>query len=147
QVAPSPAPSPDKSLGETAAGRPIGPAILQRRASPNRLVPILVGGVAVLLLGGAVAAWVVMGKRAHAESAALPASASVTAAAVPEPTAPASASAAADTTAAPAADTAAPTEDASAPPAPDSDAAAAPSDAIRASLACDPECDEIKVDD
>jgi hypothetical protein len=125
-------------LGETAAGRPVDPAVLQRRGSPNRLAPILVALVAVLLLGGAVAAWVVMGKRAHPETTAQAGSAQ------PSASAPAPPPAAADSASAAPADTAsaAPADSASA--APDADAGPA---AVMSTLACDPECDTITLDD
>ncbi len=132
----------DAQFGETAAGRPIDPAALQRRASPNRLAPILVALVALLLLGGAAAAWVVMGKKSHPDealAASSSASASAASADVAPPGSAAPASAApADSAAAPA-DTA-PTASAAA------DADAGPP-VVHSTLACEPDCDEIRLDD
>jgi hypothetical protein len=156
QVAPPPAepappagaqPAADPNLGETAAGRPIDPAMLnQRRGSPNRLAPILVGLVALVLLGGAAAAWVVMGKRqggptpANSGPIAVPPPADSGSAAAPPADSGSAAAPPADSgsAAAPPADTAAPAASGEA------DAGAAP---LESTLACDPECDEIKVDD
>jgi hypothetical protein len=124
------------NLGETAAGRPIDPAIHQRRKSTSKLVPILVALTAVVLLGGGVVAFFVLGKkppidpRPAASASALP-SASAPA---PEPTASASAVPSAEPSAVPSAEpSAAPT--------------AEPAPGAEVTLACDPECDEIKVDD
>jgi eukaryotic-like serine/threonine-protein kinase len=132
-------------LGETAAGRVIDPVAFQRRASPNRLVPVLVGGVALVLLSGAAAAWVLMSRR-HPDGAQAAASASAAAEATT-----ASAAPAADTASAAPADSAsaAPADSASAAPA--DSGSAAPADSAAAAgdstLACDPDCDEIRVDD
>jgi hypothetical protein len=134
------------ALGETAAGRPIDPAVFQRRAPPNRLAPILVGVAALVLLGGAAAAWIVMGRKSGDPG---PATASS-----------GSAAAVASGSAAPAADTGTPAASA----APADSGSAAPADAPSAepsasgsadpgpaspeiSFSCDPECDEIKADD
>jgi eukaryotic-like serine/threonine-protein kinase len=153
------APSADGPLGETAAGRPIDPAVLGRRPPSNRIVPILVGLMALLLLGGAAAAWVVMGKRARDEQA-LAASSTGSTGTAPTDSAEGTGSAApsaapADTgSAAPSAapaDTgsAAPSAEPSAAPSASAsaDANAGPADQT-ASVVCDPaDCDEIKIDD
>jgi hypothetical protein len=125
-------------LEETSAGRQVDPAILIPRKKASPLAPILVAVTALLVLGGGVAAWVVMGKRKAAEDATAT-SATASASAAPEPPA-ASESAApaapADSASAAPADSAAPSADA--------DAGAAGTDST---IACDPECDEIRVDD
>jgi len=139
-------PPSDSEFGETAAGRNIPAAALQRRASPNRLAPILVALVALVLLGGAAAAWVVMGKRSHPDDALASASASASASAAP--VAATSVAAPADTGSAAPADTG---SAATAPAAPADTAPAADADAgpaqVHSTLACDPECDEIRLDD
>jgi nucleoid-associated protein YgaU len=130
--------------------------VLARRPPSNRMAPILVGLVALVMLGGAATAWVVMGKRSGAE-AALAASSAASASAVPT-------EAAADTGSA--APSAAPADTGSAAPnaapadtgsaAPSAEPSAAPSASASAdanadqaaSIVCDPaECDEIKIDD
>jgi hypothetical protein len=125
------------NLGETAAGRAIDPAIHQRRKSSSKLVPILVALTAVVLLGGGVAAFVVLGKKPPADpklagTASALASASAAPSAVPS----------AEPSAVPSAEpSAAPTAEPSAAP------TAEPAPGAEVTLACDPECDEIKVDD
>jgi hypothetical protein len=138
--------SPSGQLGETAAGRPVDPAIAPRRASPNRLAPILVGLVAFLLLAGAAVAWVVMGKRgrpdtATAAAASALASASAAAAAAIPPAAPTDSAPTDGRTPADGApnDAAAPADSA-----PEAGAGSSP---VESTIACDPECDQIKVDD
>jgi eukaryotic-like serine/threonine-protein kinase len=133
--------APGGNLGETAAGRPIEPGIHQRRAPVSRAAPIIVGVVALLLLGGAAAAFFVLGKKPPADQPAASASADDTSAPADTGTA-----APADTgTAAPAdTGTAAPADSAQPAASGEPDAGAAP---IESTLACDPECDEIKVDD
>jgi hypothetical protein len=145
---------PSSDLGETAAGRPVDPAVFQRRASPNRLVPILVGLVALLLLVSAAAAFVLLGKKpdAHPTTAASAADSAAAGAAPADSAAP---SATASASAAPtdsAAASAAPADSASAAPA-DSASAAPSADAdagppqVEVALTCDPDCDEVKIDD
>lgn len=129
-------PGPSTALDATSSGRPIDPAVLRRPAQPTRLAPILVGVVALLLLGGAAAAVVLMGKKPAGPEAAASASASAPVAA---DTAPAASAPPAET--APPADTAAPAASA------DADAGPPAADEQEVSLVCDPECDEIKVDD
>jgi hypothetical protein len=152
-------PPADTGLDQTAAGRPIDPGVLARRPPSNRLAPILVGLVALVMLGGAAAAFVIMGKRSRAE-AALAAASSASAAATPtdapaESGSPAASAAPADTgSAAPSAapaDTgsAAPSAEPSAAPSASAsaDANAGPADQA-ASIVCDPaDCDQIRVDD
>jgi hypothetical protein len=135
-------------LGDTHAGRPLDPVAAQRRASPNRLAPILVGLVAVVLLGGAAAAWVVMGKRNHPDAAtASSASASASAAPTAAPADTASAAPSATPSAAPTeTPSAVPADSASAAPA-DSGAADAGAAPVESTLACEPDCDEVKIDD
>jgi eukaryotic-like serine/threonine-protein kinase len=137
-------------LGETAAGRPLDPAALQRRAPPNRLAPILVGVVALLLLGGGAAAWIAMGRRGHTDATTTEASASASAA----PADTASGAPSGSAAAAPAdSGSAAPADSGSAAPAPADSGSAAPSAEPAAAgpestFTCDPaECDEIKIDD
>jgi hypothetical protein len=109
-------------------------------------VPILVGVVALLLLGGGAAAFVLLGRKpadVPAASTSATATAAATASAAP-----------ADSASAAPADTgsAAPADSASAAPA-DTAAPAASGEADagaagpESTLACDPECDEIKLDD
>jgi len=142
--APAQAQAAPSALDDTAAGRVINPVPVAPRAPPNRLAPILVGLVAVLLLGGAAGAWVVMGKRSRGDAAQ---AASASAAPATSPTESASA---APTDSA----SAAPTDSASAAPADSAAASADPSAGAdggapggESTLACDPECDEIRVDD
>ena len=138
---------PPTGLGDTAAGRPVDAAVFQRRPPSNRLAPILVGLVAVFLLGGAGAAWVLIGRKSHVDPAT---SASGSASAVPADTVPAptatATAAPVDTAAAAPTETAsaAPVESASAAPSGDANPGPAP---LESTLSCDPECDEIKVDD
>ncbi len=101
-----------------------------RRPASSKLAPVLVGLVALVLVVGGVAAWVVMGNKTETESVIVPM---------------ASASAATVT----AADSAAPTASAvEAPSAPSADPVAPPPPAgEEVTLSCDPACDEIKVDD
>ena len=128
-------------LGETAAGRPIDPAMRARPGSPNRLAPILVGVAAIVLLGGGAVAWIVMGTRHTDAQAATSASGT--------PADSASAAAPADTGSAAPADTgsAAPADTGSAAPAASGSASAEPAAAPESTIKCDPECDEIKIDD
>lgn len=137
-------------FGATAAGRPIEPGIHTRRPSVSRVAPIIVGVVALVLLGGAAAAFIALGKKGSTDSQAS-ASASAADTAAPGDTgtaAPADTGTAApaDTgTAAPAdTGTAAPADTAAPATSGEADAGPAP---IESTLACDPECDEIKVDD
>lgn len=131
-------------LDETAAGRPVDAAVLQRRASPNRLAPILVALVALLLLIGAAAAWVVMGKRSHPDDATqASASATATATAAPVDTA---AAAPAGTASVVAAGTAVPVAADTASAVAAADADAGPPQ-VHSTLVCDPDCDEIRLDD
>jgi hypothetical protein len=151
QTPPAQASSP---LDATSGGRVLNPAVVAPRAPSSRLAPILVGLVALLLLGGAAGAWVVMGKRSHAD-AAQATSATPTASAAPEDSASASAAPADSASAAPTSSaSAAPSDSASAAPAPSDSASAAPSGepaaggpTSPATLACDPDCEEIRVDD
>ena len=130
---------PSNGLGETAAGRPIDPAVHQRRPSASKLAPILVGVVAVVLLGGAAAAFVALGRKPATDPAA---TASASAPSADAPTASASAAPAETASAAPSASAAPPAETASA--APSAEPEVPPTEST---LACDPECDEIKLDD
>ncbi|MFT3769844.1 MAG: hypothetical protein QM820_30795 [Minicystis sp.] len=131
------------NLGETASGRPIDPAIHQRRPPASRLAPILVAAVAVLLLGGAAAAFVVLGRKpAQPPTTATSASAP---APEPAPTTSATASAApADTGSAAPADTGSAAPANTGAPAASGEPDVPP---VESTLACDPECDEIKLDD
>jgi hypothetical protein len=138
-------------LGETSAGRPVDAGVHpQRRAPASRLAPVLVGVVALLLLGGAAVAFVVLGKKPHTDpttaGSAVPSALPVDTGA-PVPSGPPSA-------APPASGAPAPSDSASAPPATsgtpapvdsgDPDAKPPP---VESTLACEPECDEIKLDD
>jgi hypothetical protein len=143
--APPQPPAQDFSLAETAAGRPIDPAVARRPAQQNRLAPILVGAVAVLLLGSAAVAMVVMGKRKGGTDANAAGSASATPSAAPTDSA--SAAPTDSASAAPSATPAAPTETPSAAPVADSASAAAGPAPNEATLTCVPDCDEIKLDD
>ncbi len=99
-----------------------------RRPASSKLAPVLVGLVALVLVVGGVAAWVVMGHKTTPETVIVPlASASAVAAA----------------------DSAAPTASAvEAPSAPSADPVAPPPPAgEEVTLSCEPGCDEIKVDD
>lgn len=125
------------NLGETAAGRPIDPAVHQRRQSSSKLVPILVALTAVLLLAGGVVAFIVIGKKPPADPR-LAGSAS----ALPSASAPPSAEPSPVPSAVPSAEpSAVPSAEPSAAP------SAEPAPGAEVTLACDPECDEIKVDD
>jgi hypothetical protein len=127
-------------FGETAAGRPVDAAARERRAPSSKLVPILVGVVALVLLGGAAAAFVMLGKKPP-ESSTAAGSATASASAAPVE----SAAPSATPSAAPAdTGTAAPSDSAQPAASGEADAGPAP---IESTLACDPECDEIKVDD
>ena len=119
-----------QSLGETAAGRPIDPAIHARRPPASRLAPIIVGVVAVALLSGGAAAFVILSKKKGVDPA--PTSSAVVA------------DTAAPTASIAPVETAAPT--ASAAPAASEEPDAGPP-VIESTLTCEPECDEIKVDD
>lgn len=129
------------NLGETAAGRPIDPALHQRRPPVSRLVPILVGVVALLLLGGGAAAFVLLGRKPADGTTA--ASSSASASAAPDDTASA---APADTGSAAPADTGSAAPADTAAPAASGEPDAGPAEP-ESTLACDPECDEIKLDD
>jgi len=131
------------NLGETAAGRPIDPALHQRRPPASRLVPILVGVVALLLLGGGAAAFVLLGRKPTEVATNASASAADTASAAPADTASA---APADTGSAAPADTASAAPADTAAPAASGEPDAGPAEP-ESTLACDPECDEIKLDD
>jgi hypothetical protein len=130
-----------QTLGDTtAAGRPIEPGALRRPAgSPNRLAPILVGVVALLLVGGGVAAWIALGRSPSG----------------PETVNSAAPSASAAVAAAPSgSESAAPAESAAPSAAPEASGApsAAPSAEPAATgqevaLTCEPACDELKIDD
>lgn len=99
-----------------------------RRPASSKLAPVLVGLVALVLVIGGVAAWVVMGHKTTPETVIVPlASASAVAAA----------------------DSAAPTASAvEAPSAPSAEPVAPPPAAgEEVTLSCEPSCDEIKVDD
>jgi hypothetical protein len=138
-------------LDDTAAGRPVQPVPVAPRPAPSRLAPILVGVVALMLLAGGAGAWVVMGKRRADPTQGGAATASASASAAPADSA--SAAAADSASAAPAdSASAAPTDSASAAPADSGTAAAGAPDAgatagNESTIACDPECDEIRVDD
>lgn len=98
-----------------------------RRPTSSKLAPILVGLVALVLVVGGVAAWVVMGHKTAPETVIVPiASASV---------------AAADSAAPAASAVEAPTPPSAEPVAPP------PPAGEEVTLSCDPACDEIKVDD
>jgi eukaryotic-like serine/threonine-protein kinase len=100
-----------------------------RRPASSKLAPVLVGLVALVLVIGGVAAWVVMGHKTTPETVIVPlASASAVVAA---------------------ADSAAPTASAvEAPSAPSAEPVAPPPPAgEEVTLSCEPACDEIKVDD
>ncbi len=100
-----------------------------RRPASSKLAPVLVGLVALVLVIGGVAAWVVMGHKTEPESVIVPmASASAVAAATDSAAPPASA--------------------VEAPSAPSAEPVAPPPPAgEEVTLSCDPGCDEIKVDD
>jgi hypothetical protein len=108
---------------ETEIGRRPTELPSPRKPSSNKLVPILVGVVVVLLLGGAALAVTMMGKKPDPERLAASGE-PVTSASAP----PASPSAEPQASAAPSATAAAPTEQ-------------------EVTLSCDPGCDELKVDD
>jgi hypothetical protein len=129
------------NLGETAAGRPIDPAVHQRRPPASRLVPILVGVVALLLLGGGAAAFVLLGRKPADGTTA--ASSSASASAAPDDT---GSAAPADTGSAAPADTGSAAPADTAAPAASGEPDAGPAEP-ESTLACDPECDEIKLDD
>jgi hypothetical protein len=97
-----------------------------RRPASSKLAPVLVGLVALVLVIGGVAAWVVMGHKTTPETVIVPlASASVAVA-----------------------DSAAPPASAvEAPSAPSAEPVAPPPAGEEVALSCDPACDEIKVDD
>lgn len=136
---------PGQNLGETAAGRPVDAAVHQRRPSSSRLAPILVGLVALLLLGGAAVAFVVLGRKPPEVVATGSGSASALPADTGAPTGSAMPSAAPTVSAVPAEPaSAAPT--ASAAPADSGDPDAKPPP-VESTLVCEPECDEIKLDD
>jgi hypothetical protein len=113
------------------------------RSTGARLAPIVVGIAAVVLVGGAVFAVVFMGKKKPVDDG--PVAVATTASATPDSSAGAAASAS-PSAGASAAASAEPSASASAEPATSGspDAAAAP---VEVALTCDPECDEIKVDD
>jgi eukaryotic-like serine/threonine-protein kinase len=141
-----PAPAQQTPYGGTAqpvgpGGKPSAPA--PARPTSTRVAPIVVGVVAVLLVGGAVAAFVVMGKKSKRDDTgpiAVP-----TATSAPAP----ATSATAETTAAATAAGTAP----SAEPAASGSASAAPAEAdagpaeVEVAITCEPACDEIRVDD
>lgn len=138
---PLPEAAAEGSLGETAAGRSVGSRNPPRRGGTKQLVPILVGLAVLLLLGGAAAAWVVMGKKGDSGASR---------GASTKPSADAVSSASATTAVPPASSVEAPPPAASeAAPTPSGSAAevdAGPA-APEARFVCDPECDEIKCDD
>src|SRR5262249_14372604 len=104
-----------------------------RAPASTKVVPILVAFVAVLLVSGAIAAIVVLGKKSGDQaSLGTPGASSASATPSDSPTSVSSASTSAPT------DTSAPSATAQA------DASTAP---VEVTLACDPTCDEIKVDD
>jgi hypothetical protein len=137
-----------QGLGETAAGRPIDPAILQQRRPPaSRMAPIIVGVVALVLLGGAAAAFIALGRKPPAPVVATTPSSSAVPTDSAMPASSGSAAPAVSGTPAPA-DSGAPAPADSGTPAPaDSAAPDAKPAAPESTLACDPDCDEIKVDD
>jgi hypothetical protein len=150
-------PSAEASLGETAAGRPIDPAVLARRPSSNRWAPILVGLMALVLLGVGATAWVIMSKRSRAEQAladstaasasAAPAGPADTGSAAPS-AAPADTGSAAPSAAPADTGSAAPSAEPSAAPSASASADANAGTDQAASIVCDPaDCDEIKIDD
>jgi hypothetical protein len=145
QTPPAQGQEPPQSLTETHAGRPVDPAVFQRRTSPSRVAPILVGAVAVLLLGGAGAAWVIMGRRAQSDAQAA-SSASVGAATAPS-AAPSDTPSAAPTETATTAQATTETPSTTSSATPSDSASAAAATAPDSTLACDPDCDEIRVDD
>jgi hypothetical protein len=100
------------------------PAAPAQRSASGRLAPVMVGAVAVLLVGGAVAAWLVMGRTPPPVAVNTPQSASAAPMTAPTTT----------TTAAQAPQ---PTETA-APQAPAN---------VDAKITCSPACEEIRVDD
>jgi eukaryotic-like serine/threonine-protein kinase len=99
-----------------------------RRQSSSKLAPILVGIAALVLAGGGVAAFIAMGKKSQPHPETVPASA-----------APATSGGPADSAGA------APTDAPSGEPAPSGSPAEPPGEEV--TFACDPGCDEIKVDD
>ncbi|MEO5730804.1 MAG: protein kinase [Byssovorax sp.] len=99
-----------------------------RRPASSKLAPVLVGLVALVLVIGGVAAWVVMGHKTEPETVIVP-MASASAVAVAYSAAP-------------------PASAVEAPSAPSADPVAPPPPAgEEVTLSCDPACDEIKVDD
>lgn len=105
-----------------------GPQPLPQRSATGKLAPLIVGAVAVLLVGGAIGAWVIMGRTPPTETTPI--------AVGPQGTS-ASTAVAAPATAAPTAEpvqTAAPTAEPTAPA------------GVEAKVTCSPACEEISVD-
>ncbi|UQA60240.1 protein kinase domain-containing protein [Polyangium aurulentum] len=92
----------------------------------SKAMPILIGVAAVVLVGGAIGAWIILGKKKPAE----------------DPDAPI----AITPTAATSADTAPTVEPVATAPAPTSEPAAAPTEG-ELMVSCNPACDEVKIDD
>ena len=95
----------------------------------SKAMPILIGVAAVVLLGGAIGAWIVLGKKKPAEDPDAPIAIAPTAA-----------------TTANAAPTVEPVGTAPTPPPTSEPAAAAPTEG-ELLVTCNPACDEVKVDD
>lgn len=119
-------------------GQPSSPSVAQarrptmelsqtRRPASSKLAPILVAVAAVVLVGGGVAAWIMMGRTSTPETVIVPLASAST----------------------PVAESAAPTTSAAeAPsPVPSADTTPPPAAGEEVALSCEPSCDEIKVDD
>jgi serine/threonine protein kinase len=128
---------PSAALATQLAARP-GEYGLPRAPTSTRIVPILVGIIAVLLLGGAAAAFVVMGKKPSGGPVTAQSGATTTTS-TPVTTDAPSATAAADVPSA----TPVATSNATAA----EDAGAPPADTGELVVTCEPTCDEVKVDD
>ncbi len=145
----APAPSPPQPASPSEAanaggaylappGQPSSPSVGQarrptmeisqtRRPASSKLAPILVAVAAVVLVGGGVAAWVVMGRTSTPETVIVPLASAST----------------------PVAESAAPTTSAAEAPSavPSADPTPPPAAGEEVALSCEPACDEIKVDD
>jgi hypothetical protein len=136
------------AFDETSVGKPALTAVNVSGAKASRLVPIVVGALGVVTLSAAIGAWYVIGHRGEDASAtsptgvtsaaSAPSPASVAPTAVAAPPAPSNPA----TSAAPPSASASAEASSSA----SADPAAAGSSSL-ATLTCDPDCDEIKVDD
>jgi hypothetical protein len=115
------------SPGLEPARRPTMEISQARRPASSKLAPLLVGVAAVVLVGGGVAAWVVMGRKTTPETVIVPIASAST----------------------PVAESAAPTASAAEAPSavPSADPAPPPAAGEEVALSCEPACDEIKVDD